>query len=49
MFGITSTVTTTDIRSNAQLASPSAPVQPDISPRPPKIQNFVTVLVKPLR
>ena len=44
---------TPNITSNAQLASPNPPVGglsgPDILPRPPTNQNFVTVLVKPTR
>jgi hypothetical protein len=47
VLGTTSTVTTTNITSSAQPASPSVPVQPDVSPRPAKVQNFVKVLVTP--
>jgi hypothetical protein len=51
MFGTTTTATTTNITSNAQLASPNPPIGglfgPDILPRPATSQNFVTVLVKP--
>jgi hypothetical protein len=51
MLGTTTAGTTTNITSNAQLASPNPPIGglfgPDILPRAPTNQNFVTVLVKP--
>jgi hypothetical protein len=51
MLGTTTAGTTTNITSNAQLASPNPPIGglsgPDILPRAPTNQNFVNVLVKP--
>jgi len=45
-----STMTTANITSNAQLPSPNPPIGgssgPDILPRPPMNQNYVTVLVR---
>ena len=55
MLGATTTTTTTmtttatNLASNYQLPSPPSVVGPDLLPRPPSIQNFVTVLVQRLR
>jgi FecR protein len=50
MLGTTTmATTTTNFTSNYQLPSPPSVAGPDILPRPPSNQNFVTVLIKPPR